>query len=205
MIDRNDVLDALTMLTGNDTQHTPDPAEITVLAWVDHFCQFPRLTRDDLFAAVRRYCNEPRERLVQPQDVSRVAVALTSERAAIEGEPEKENNEAWQNLCREALSDAKAGDAGALAWLVSEFDYYGKCIVKWATVRGIAWQRVTALSGGPVSGERGGIGTGVGWEKTRRRRMPDHLIPERQRDALDKELRKLLTEDERYLVLGDMV
>ena len=62
MIARNDILDALTMLSGNDSSKTPRPDELTVRAWGDYFDDHPRWNGDDLVAAAHEYCKQPRER-----------------------------------------------------------------------------------------------------------------------------------------------
>ena len=115
-------------------------------------------------------------------------------------------NEAIQGLCREALTDAKSGDEDALAWLVREFDYYGKCAVLWATQEHINWRNPQlALSGGPVHGDHGGVGEteSGGWRHTPRYHTPDHLVAEAYHKKIDKKLRELLSEDECYFVLGE--
>jgi len=191
---------------GYDPVRAPKQSEIIENAWAEHFEQFPNLTRTDLLAAVTEYYRTPGQPWPQPAAISSIAVLLAGSRAAIEGAPERDNLDAIQSLCREALGDAKSGDEQALAWLVREFDYYGRSAVLWATKRKIDWRNTSlVMSGGPVHGDRAGVGAqnSGGWQNTRRVRTPDFMIPERHRDAVNKELRKLLTEDERWQVLGD--
>jgi hypothetical protein len=69
VITRNDILDALSMLSGNDSSKTPNPDELNIRAWMDYFADHPHWSGDDLVAAAHEYCRAPRERMVQPADL----------------------------------------------------------------------------------------------------------------------------------------
>jgi hypothetical protein len=81
MIRRNDVIDMLIKCTAYANDKTPAPAEATILAWEEHFAQFPQLTRDDGLAAVARLFRDPRDRLIQAADISKIARDLHQDRA----------------------------------------------------------------------------------------------------------------------------
>lgn len=99
MITTDDVFDALQKATAYAPDRVPAPSEAVVMAWVEHFEQFPHLTRDDLLAAVSRYYREPHvDHLLQPAHISKTARELhqdhamrepihTTERAALEAVP----------------------------------------------------------------------------------------------------------------------
>ena len=75
MIAPPDILDALSILASNASDKTPG-GEATAAAWLDHFNHYPHLNRQQLMDAVNMYCETPRERLVQPQDISQLARKL---------------------------------------------------------------------------------------------------------------------------------
>jgi len=71
VINHDDVIDALTASGGYDAAHTPKTSRTLVAAWLDHFHRFaPNATREDLLAAVAEHHREPRERMLQPADLS---------------------------------------------------------------------------------------------------------------------------------------
>ncbi|WP_071700199.1 zinc finger domain-containing protein [Mycobacterium heckeshornense] len=77
MITRDDILDALAKCAAYDNQHTPVPSRILVQAWVEHFEVYaPSIERGDLLAAVTEYHREPRDRMLQPADLSGIARAI---------------------------------------------------------------------------------------------------------------------------------
>lgn len=77
MINRNDILDALTKSTAYDSQHTPAPSKILIDAWLEHFETYAAgVERDELLAAVAEYHREPRDRMLQPADLSTLCRAL---------------------------------------------------------------------------------------------------------------------------------
>jgi hypothetical protein len=80
MISQDDVIDALTKAAAYDAAHTPKTSRALVHAWLEHFHRFaPNATRDDLLSAVSEYHREPRERMLQPADLSGMCRALRSE------------------------------------------------------------------------------------------------------------------------------
>jgi hypothetical protein len=193
-------IQVLAKIKGYDPSIAADEPQVE--AWAEHLEKAGLNHLDELLESVTEYFQEPHNRPAQPGDISRIALDKRMIRTAVAGAPEKENWEAFQTLCREALADAKAGDAAALTWLTREFDYYGRCAVLWAVKRKVDWRNNPQLSGGPVNGERGGVGTGAGWERTRRVRTPNYLVPKKNIESVDAELRTLLTEDEIWQVLG---
>lgn len=77
MIGRDDILDALTKSTAYDSQHTPTPSRILIDAWLEHFERYaPGVERDELILAVAEYHREPRDRMLQPADLSAIARVL---------------------------------------------------------------------------------------------------------------------------------
>ena len=81
MLNQGDIFDVLQKCSAYANEKTPSPSEATILAWVEHFNQFPHIRRDDALTAVARYYRDPRDRLVQPADISRVARDLVQDRA----------------------------------------------------------------------------------------------------------------------------
>lgn len=96
MITRNDILDALTMLSGNDSSKTPKPDELTIRAWCDYFDDHLKWTGDDLCAAAHEYNKTPRERLVQPADLGEIIKRFY--RDAYERADPNERETAWGDL-----------------------------------------------------------------------------------------------------------
>lgn len=68
------------MLTGNASDKTPSPSEITIQAWTQYFAGRPTWTPADLVAAVDKYCSLPRERLVQPADLGQIITSSMRDR-----------------------------------------------------------------------------------------------------------------------------
>lgn len=104
MITDDDIFDALTKCTGYDPAHTPKPSEIVVDAWVEHFSDYPAVTRADLLAAVKEYHRVPRDVQLQPAHISALARKYARERydASPLDSPER--------LALEARCDFLAGD-----------------------------------------------------------------------------------------------
>lgn len=100
MIDRDDVIDALTKCSGYDPVKFPTPSDIIVDAWLEHLQQFRVVTRDDLLHAVTRYYNQPDRKVPQPADISQIA-RLVHKEMMDEDELAAEH---------EAICDWKAGD-----------------------------------------------------------------------------------------------
>jgi hypothetical protein len=77
MITHNDALDALSKAASYDAAHTPRTSSLLIDAWIDHFTLYaPGVTRDHLLAAVSEYHREPRDRMLQPADLSAICRAL---------------------------------------------------------------------------------------------------------------------------------
>ena len=174
MISYADVQRTLAMLTGNASDKTPDPAEVTFAAWMDHFAAFPQLTGSDLADAVRNYCRTPRERLVQPADISAIALDVARKREKQQAPQEyHDSGPSALDRCREALADAKSGDVAAMRWLLKTYDYYGKLAVLFCEKRGIPWQvDVEMRCDGPSSGASGGA---TRWDEMFRPVIAPHL------------------------------
>ncbi|BBU22140.1 hypothetical protein [Mycobacterium xenopi] len=88
MITAEDVLDALTKAAAYDTSHTPRTSQMLIAAWVEHFNRYaPAVQREDLLAAVSEYHREPRNRMLQPADLSAIARALRRDNTSDEPPP----------------------------------------------------------------------------------------------------------------------
>lgn len=82
MITTDDCFDALQKATAYAPDRVPAPSEAVVMAWSEHFEQFPHLTRDDLLQAVTVFYREPHaDHLLQPAHISKTARALHQDRA----------------------------------------------------------------------------------------------------------------------------
>ena len=102
MIYEQDVRNMLSRCSGYDPSHFPQPSQVIVAAWLEHFSQFPRLASEDVHNAVRKYYNVGDRKVPQPADISSIARDLWRdryEREDLEGELHREI---------EALSEAKA-------------------------------------------------------------------------------------------------
>ena len=99
MISSDDLIDGLTKIGAYDYQF-PRPSKIVVEAWLEHFEQYPALTRDDLLDAIKVYYRKPEVSPPKPADVSHLARELRRDR-----------NSRWtdEDMVRfEALCDSKA-------------------------------------------------------------------------------------------------
>lgn len=81
MLTTSDVFEVLQKSAAYVNDKTPAASEATVLAWVEHFQQFPHITRADALTAVTRYYRDPHDRMIQPADVSKFARDLHQDRA----------------------------------------------------------------------------------------------------------------------------
>lgn len=104
MITRNDIIDALTKSTGYDSAHTPQPSAIVIDAWVEHFEDFPALTRADLLMAVKDYHRQTHRENLQPADISTLARKYSRERF------ERSALDSPERIGHETLCDRKAAD-----------------------------------------------------------------------------------------------
>ena len=97
MITRDDILDALTMLTGNAPDKTPQPSELVTQAWLDYFKAYPSWIGDELVAAASDYCRSgTRERMVQPADLGEIIRGWRQDTLARMSPEERES--AWEQL-----------------------------------------------------------------------------------------------------------
>jgi len=82
VITLQDIGDALSKASGYAPDRVPVATELTVMAWREHFEQFPHLTRDDLLEAVTVFYREPHaDHLLQAADISKTARALHQDRS----------------------------------------------------------------------------------------------------------------------------
>lgn len=79
---------------------TPQPSELVLRAWHEHFTDWPHVTVEDALEAVKVYHREPHERMIQPADISRVAREIRRDKSERETESERR--------AREELLDGKA-------------------------------------------------------------------------------------------------
>lgn len=100
MIDRDDVLDALTKCTGYDPVHFPRPSIIMADAWLEYFGKFPAVTKVDLLAAVAKFYESPARPVPQPADIGVIARAIRQDKS------DRETLE--ERAVREEAIDAKA-------------------------------------------------------------------------------------------------
>ena len=96
MIRREDIGDALALLTGNASDKTPRPSEVTIRAWMKYFGNYPRWSGDDLVAAANEYTKKPRERMVQPADLGEIITIWYREMA--EKMSPEERTSAWDDI-----------------------------------------------------------------------------------------------------------
>jgi len=90
----------LAKCAGYRPDKTPQPGELVIMAWHEHFTDFPHLTVADALEAVKRYHRDPQDRMIQPADISKIAREIRRDKA--ERETEQQRRE------REAAIDAKA-------------------------------------------------------------------------------------------------
>lgn len=114
MIGIQDIRDALTKGTGYDPVHFPRPSEVMAEAWMEHFAMYPKVTRNDLLAAITKYYKTPSRPVPQPADIRVLASEIRRERYERSGLDSPERRE------HEAVCDAKA-DARQRA--VAEFGF----------------------------------------------------------------------------------
>lgn len=69
----DDISAVLTKSAGYDSAHTPRASAVLTGAWLEHFGTYaPYATREDLLAAVTEYHRDPRDRMLQPADLTSV-------------------------------------------------------------------------------------------------------------------------------------
>jgi hypothetical protein len=96
LIQREDIGDALALLTGNASDKTPRPSEVTIRAWMKYFANYPKWTGDDLVAAANEYCKQVRERMVQPADLGQIILIWYREMA--EKMNPEDRTSAWEDI-----------------------------------------------------------------------------------------------------------
>lgn len=90
----------LAKCSGYCPDKTPQPGELVIMAWHEHFADFPHLTIADALEAVKRYHRDPHDRMIQPADISKIAREIRRDRCDREDEAARR--------AREAMIDAKA-------------------------------------------------------------------------------------------------
>jgi hypothetical protein len=102
VIGMQDIRDALTMGTGYDPVHFPRPSEVMAQAWMQHFSMYPKITRDDLLAAINRYYMRPAQPVPQPADIRVLASEIRRDQF------ERSGTGSVERLEHEAICDEKA-------------------------------------------------------------------------------------------------
>lgn len=100
MITTTDVGRILAKCAGYRPDRTPQPGELVIMAWAEHFADWPHLTADDALEAVRIFHRDPQDRMIQPADISRIAREIRRDKSDRETDADRR--------AREALIDAKA-------------------------------------------------------------------------------------------------
>lgn len=100
MITTTEIGAILAKCAGYRPDKTPQPSELVIRAWAEHFADWPHLSVDDALEAVRVFHRDPRDGMIQPADISRIARAIRRDKS------DRETEE--QRRAREALIDAKA-------------------------------------------------------------------------------------------------
>lgn len=90
----------LAKCSGYRPDKTPQPGELVIMAWHEHFADFPHLTVGDALEAVKKYHRDPQDRMIQPADISRIAREIRRDKSDRETEA--------QRRAREDAIDAKA-------------------------------------------------------------------------------------------------
>lgn len=96
MITRTGIGDALAVLAATAPDKTPNPNEATMAAWAKYYDSHPRWTDDDLVAAAWEHAKTPRERMVQPADLSEIISSWYQDRLARMDPADRED--AWTEL-----------------------------------------------------------------------------------------------------------
>lgn len=102
MVTLEDVGKALMRCSGYAPQIAPQPSEAVAAAWMEHFGDYPGVTGEDLMKAVKEFFRVPRERQVQPADISAIARKYARERF------EASDLDSPERLALEAKCDSKA-------------------------------------------------------------------------------------------------
>ena len=74
---------------------TPQMTDATIMAWAEHFEDFPHLAVDDALEAVKRYHSDPQDRMIQPADISRVARDIHQDRSQRWDDDDQADHEAF--------------------------------------------------------------------------------------------------------------
>lgn len=96
MIDSSDISDVFDWCSGHAADKTPQVTTNVVAAWLSHFSDYPKLTREDVFQAVKLHYRNPQDRMVQPADISKIAREVHQDRIDRESESDRRAREdAW--------------------------------------------------------------------------------------------------------------
>lgn len=114
MISTTDIGRVLAKCAGYRPDKTPQPSQLVIMAWHEHFEDFQHLTIEDALEAVKRFHRDPQDRMIQPADISRIAREIRRDKSDRESDDERRR--------REALIDAKAeGRLAAIAGFAGGF------------------------------------------------------------------------------------
>ncbi len=95
MITPTDIGRVLAKCSGYRPDKTPQASELVIMAWHEHFEDFPHLTVDDALEAVKRYHRDPQDRMIQPADISRVARDIHQDRSQRWDDDDQADHEAF--------------------------------------------------------------------------------------------------------------
>jgi hypothetical protein len=85
-----------------DSRNTPQPSDIVIDAWLEHFGLYPNVTPGDLMAAVREYYTVRHDNQLTPVDLSSIARNYSRDRV------ERSDLDSAERRAHEALCDSKA-------------------------------------------------------------------------------------------------
>ena len=94
-----DIGQILIKCAGYRPDRTPQRSELVLMAWMEHFDDFPHITAEDALEAVRVYHRDPHDHMIQPADISKIAREIRRDRA------EREDREMLE--ARQAALDAR--------------------------------------------------------------------------------------------------
>lgn len=103
MITTTEIGAILAKCAGYRPDKTPQPSELVIRAWAEHFADFPHLDASDALEAVRVFHRDPHDRMIQPADISKIAREIRRDRAQREPDAVRE--------ARQSALDARLVDA----------------------------------------------------------------------------------------------
>jgi hypothetical protein len=80
MIDNRDIGKVLGKCSWYAPDKTPQVNEGVLMAWMEHFGVFPKVDLGDALEAVKVYYQSPKDRMVQPADISKIARDIRRDR-----------------------------------------------------------------------------------------------------------------------------